>query len=290
MTTADILLLLFCTIDDWLQQHPVPVRPGPQPRCCDSEILTFALARELLGYTAERRFRRVLRADWQHLFPAVPAQSELNRRTRWLWGALEALRQHWYQQLTIAAPDWLTVDTPPLPVKRRKRVRRHEHWDGPGDLHAGFGYCAALDEWCYGCRIATLGPLLAPVPACWALVPAAVNEREAALELLTGAAHGLVLTDKGFAARWMPAQLAEDDLTLLTPGQRKGDAQKPHWLKGFIASQRHRVEDLYNTLKDRFNLDRHRALTVWGVLTRVCAKLAALTLREVWRETGYAVD
>src|SRR5215207_2092901 len=62
-------------------QHGVPARPGPVPACADSEVLTFALARELLGYDSERRFRRVLRDDWGHLFPRIPAQSELNRRT-----------------------------------------------------------------------------------------------------------------------------------------------------------------------------------------------------------------
>lgn len=54
----------------------------------------MGLARVLLGYATERRFLRVVRADWSHLFPHLPAQSEFNRRLRWLWGALAWLRQH----------------------------------------------------------------------------------------------------------------------------------------------------------------------------------------------------
>ena len=95
MKTEDLLIILFCEVDDWVRVHPLPTRPGRLPACSDSEVLTFALARELLGYDSERRFRRVLRDDWRYLFPHIPAQSELNRRTRWLWGALEALRQHY---------------------------------------------------------------------------------------------------------------------------------------------------------------------------------------------------
>src|SRR5215208_6405892 len=117
MRTEDLLIILFCEVDDWVRQHGVPARPGPVPACADSEVLTFALARELLGYDSERRFRRVLRDDWGHLFPRIPAQSELNRRTRWLWGALEQLRRHYAARLPPATEDWYAFDTTPLPVK-----------------------------------------------------------------------------------------------------------------------------------------------------------------------------
>jgi hypothetical protein len=88
MTTEDRLIVRFCAVDDWVQAHGLPRRPGPVPVCTDSEVLTFAVAREVLGTTSERRFRRVLVRDWRHLFPHIPAQSELNRRTRWLSRAL----------------------------------------------------------------------------------------------------------------------------------------------------------------------------------------------------------
>src|SRR5712692_4634730 len=102
MRTENLLIVLFCEVDDWVQAHPLPRRAGPVPACSDSEVLTFALAREVLGYDSERRFRRVLRDDGAHLFPHIPAQAELNRRTRWLWGALELLRRHWLAQLPAA--------------------------------------------------------------------------------------------------------------------------------------------------------------------------------------------
>lgn len=63
MTTEDLLIILFCEVDDWVRAHPLPQRPGPPSACADSEVLTFALARELLGYDSECRFRRVLRDD-----------------------------------------------------------------------------------------------------------------------------------------------------------------------------------------------------------------------------------
>ena len=173
MATEDLLILRFCTVDDWVHEHGLPRRPGPPPACSDREILTFALARELLGDAAERRFRRVLVADWRHLLPHIPAQSELNRRTRWLQGACALLRQHWVADIAAAAGDWVAFDTTPLPVKHPSRVRRPDQGDGPDGLHAGFGRCAAQALWFYGFRIGVLTALLTPAPLIWAMASAA---------------------------------------------------------------------------------------------------------------------
>jgi Transposase DDE domain len=290
MTTEDLLIVLFCAIDDWVRGHGVPRRPGPAPACADSEVLTFAVARELLGYGSERRFRRALLRDWRHLFPRIPGQSELNRRTRWLGGALELLRQHWLADLPGALGRWFALDTTPLPVKHPSRVRGVDGWIGPDPLHAGFGRCAAKAEWFYGFRLALCGPLIDPVPWVWALVPAAGNERDAAEAMLEGAHDPHLLTDKGFRGRAFAAGLAERAITLLTPPTKAERAALSTRLRRFIADHRNRIESGIQTLKDRFALERHRAKTFHGLLTRLMAKLAALTIRAVWRHAGLAVD
>lgn len=32
MRTEDVLIVLFCEVDDWVREHPLPARPGPVPR------------------------------------------------------------------------------------------------------------------------------------------------------------------------------------------------------------------------------------------------------------------
>jgi Transposase DDE domain len=289
MMTEDLFIVLFCAIDDWVQAHGVPGRPGPVPRCSDSEVLTFAVARELLGETSERRFRRTLLRQWRHLFPQIPAQSELNRRTRWLSGALELLRQHWLADLPNALCHWFAIDTTPLPVKHPSRVRGLDGWIGPDGLHAGFGRCAAKAEWFYGFRLALCAPLIDPVPWVWALVPAAGNERDAAELMLTGAHDLHLLTDKGFRGQAFAAGLAETGITLLTPPTKAERPTLSGRVRQFIAAHRNRIESALNTLKDRFALEQHRAKTFWGLLTRLMAKFAALTIRAVWRRAGLDV-
>src|SRR6478672_5355548 len=220
MTTEDLFILLFCTIDDWLQTQPLPPRPGKAPACSDSELLTLAVARELLRGRSERSFLRTLQREWRHLFPHLPAQSEFNRRCRWLQGALELLRRHLVQTLPSATSTLLGVDTSPLPIKHRSRVRPGRHpgcWAGPHDLHAGFGYCEAKHWWCYGFRLATLAPLSDGVPRHWALTPAAVNEREVAAALLAGEQGVLLVADKGFDGAAMRTRLQQQGGLLLTP-------------------------------------------------------------------------
>ncbi len=290
MRTEDLLIVLFCEVDDWVQAHPLPTRPGPPPACADSEVLTVTLARELLGYSSERRFRRVLRADWDHLFPHLPAQSELNRRTRWLWGALELLRQHYLAQLPPALEDWYAFDTTPLPVKHPSRVRGPDQWCLPGGLVARFGRCAAKALWFYGFRLAVLTPLIDPVPIRWAIVPAAVNERDVLEDQVEGLADLKILADKGLRGRAVSGRLADRGILLLTPPTKRERATMPPSQQRFIAAHRNRIETGFTIDKDQFHLEHHRARTGWGLLTRVVGKLAAFTIRAVWRRLGRAVE
>ena len=72
-----------------------PRRPGPAPAGPDAELLTIALVRHLPGRRSENGFRKEIRRNWGHLFPHLPDQPEVNRRTRWLWGAFGQLRAAW---------------------------------------------------------------------------------------------------------------------------------------------------------------------------------------------------
>jgi Transposase DDE domain len=134
------------------------------------------------------------------------------------------------------------------------------------------------------------GPLLEPVPWVWALVPAAVNEREVALDLLEGAHDLRLLADKGLRGKAFAAALQAQRITLLTPPTKAERKTMPAALQRFIADHRGRIESTYNTLKDQLHLEHHRAKTFWGLLTRIMGKLAAYTLRDVWRHAGLAVE
>jgi hypothetical protein len=280
LPTEDLFVHVYVLVHDLMLTGyiAVPPRPGPRPACSDGELLAIAVVRHLLGRRSESGFLAEVARDWGHLFPVLPHQSEANRRTRWLWGAFEQLR------VTLAArfpeDDCQQVDTTALPVRHPSRVRGPDQWTGPGnDLVARFGRDAAHAEWFYGFRLAVKTDLGSRIVRAWAIVPAAVNERDVAGDLLeAGPAPRDLLADKGFNGRAFAASQAARGTAVLVPPDKKQRAAMPSILLKVIAQWRNRIETTFSEITDHMELARHGAHTFWGLLTRTAATLAAHTL------------
>ena len=297
--TEDWLIRLYVAVDTWWQREGprwVPPRTGPAPACSDPELVTLALAGEFLERRSERAWRAEVAADWGHLFPRVPAQSEWNRRVRWLWGAFQHLRAFWLRPFPVAPGGWEAIDTAPLPTKHPSRVRHPTcpcsgDWVGVGPvggdrgLTAAFGWCPALSRWFFGFRLALRTGLTDGLIRGWAIVPAAVDERLVADGLLAGERDVRLLTDQGFrSATWDRCWAAESGIDhLLAPSQReRATRSRPAPVEAFVAAFRNRIETTNDTLKDRFHLEAHHARCFWGLLTRTAAKIAAHTFAKLW--------
>ena len=280
LPTEDLFVYVYVLIHNLViaRKIAVPARPGPAPACSDAELLAIAVVRHLLGRRSESGFLAEVARDWGHLFPALPHQSEANRRTRWLWGAFEQLRA------TLAArlpeDDCQQADTSALPVKHASRVRGPDQWTGPGnDLAARFGRDAAHAEWFYGFRLAVKTDLGSRIVRAWAIVPAAVNEREVAEDLLeAGPAPRDLLANKGFSGRAFAAAQAARGTAVLVPPDKKQRASMPPVLQKVIAEWRNRIETTFSEITDRMELARHGAHSFWGLITRTAATIAAHTL------------
>jgi Transposase DDE domain len=283
LPAEDLFVYVYVLVDDAIGSRAVVIaaRPGPAPACTDAELLTIALVRHLLGRRSEAGFLAEVARDWAHLFPRLPHQSEANRRIRWLWGAFEQLRA----ALAARLPDddCQQVDTTALPVKHPSRVRGADGWTGPGnDLAARFGRDAAHAEWFYGFRLAIKTDLGSRIVRAWSIVPAAVNERQVAEDLLeTGAAPRDLLADKGFNGKVFAARLAAHRTAVLVPPAKNQRAGLPPILLKVIAQWRNRIEATFAEITDLMELARHGAHTFWGLLTRTAATIAAHTLLRV---------
>jgi hypothetical protein len=140
----------------------------------------------------------------------------LNRRARWLWGAFEQLRE--CLAGPVPADDW----GPSRYQCPAGQASLTGAWPGCLDraerLIARFGRDAAHGEWFYGFRLAARTDLGSRLVRAWALVPAAINERDLVPGLIEGA-HGLsgLLTDKGFNGKQFAASLAAEGITIRVP-------------------------------------------------------------------------
>jgi hypothetical protein len=274
---------VYVLVDDAIGSRAVAIapRPGPAPGCTDAELLAIALVRHVLGRRSEAGFLAEVARDWGHLFPVLPHQSEANRRIRWLWGAFEQLRA----LLAARRPedDCQQVDTTALPVKHTSRVRGPDGWTGPGnDLTARFGRDAAHAEWFYGFRLAIKADLGSRIVRAWSIMPAAVNERQVADDLLeSGLWPRDLLADKGFNGKAFAAAQAARGTAVLIPPARNQRAATPAILLTIIARWRNRIEATFAEITDLMGLTRHGAHTFWGLLTRTAATIAAHTLMRV---------
>src|SRR6266571_27110 len=247
LATELLFVYIYCLVDDAIKAGAllIPRRPGPAPACTDAELLTIALVRHLLGRRSENGFLAEIRRDWPHLFPRLPDQPEVNRRTRWLWGAFEQLRAA--RAATVPADPVQQIDTSAIPVKHPSRVRGADQWTGPGnDLAARFGRDGAHAEWFYGFRLAI------------------------GTDLVTGdaAAIDALLLDKGFTGRRFAAEMADGGIDVLIPPTRVQRTTMPKTLQRLIARLRNRVETSFREITDQMELARHGAHTFEGLLTR----------------------
>jgi hypothetical protein len=287
--TEDWLIAVDVAVDTWCPaagRHPVPTRPGPAPAGSAQELV--ALAHEGLERRRAPAWRAAVQTEWGHRFPRLPAPSEWHRRPRWRWGAGAAPRAWWTAPLPVAAGGRAAVDTTLVGITQPSRGRGATAcaWAGPAaGLGPGVGCCAALATWRDGFRLGLRTGLTDGLVRAWAVVPAAVDERHVADDLLAGEADIGLLTDRGVcSAVWARRRAAEPCVPLLTAADRaeRRAPTRPPALRAFVAAFRNRIETTACRLKDRFHLEARRAMRFWGLLTRVAAKLAAHTFATLW--------
>jgi hypothetical protein len=117
-----------------------------------------------------------------------------------------------------------------------------------------------------------------------------VDERVVGEDLVSEVSVAHLLTDRGFRSRDWQEVLKVRGTTLLTTPDRKQRWQWPEGQRRFVAAHRNRIESGIELLKERFNLERQGAKSFWGLLTRVCGKLAAYALYRFWRLSNPAMQ
>jgi hypothetical protein len=279
LPAEDLFVHVYVLVDDAIMDKlaAIPPRPGPVPACSDAEVLTVALVRHLLGRRSGAGWLAEVRCDWAHLFPRLPAQSEYCRRARWLRGAFEALRA----RLAARCPEdsRQQTDTPALPVRHPSRVRGPGGWTGPAGPAARSGRDAAHAEWFYGFRLAVRTGPGSRIVRGRGIVPAAVNEREAADDLPDGIRPPAgLLPGRGFAGRAFAVGQAARGTQVVPAHSRVRRHRLSKAQRRPAAALRNRIETSYGEITGHLELARHGARTFWGLLTRVAATLAAHTL------------
>ena len=279
MDLDSFLVSLYVLVDDWWrEQHPPAARkrPGRPPLLSDSEVLTLAILAQWPRFRSERDFWRFASSHLRSYFPKLCTQGQFNRRVRALEPEMRALQRALSEELSDPSAVYRVLDTTLVAAIVRVRACRKGLFCG----QATFGRSASKTEWVYGFKVALVVDPEGVITA-FGLAPASSDERPIGEALIASERHEAYLADKGFAGvewerRWLEEYGA---LVAATPkkNDRRGWSEKD---RRWAAGKRQIIEGVICQLKDFFSLERHRAKTLGGLLTRLAAKVAAYTCAQ----------
>jgi Transposase DDE domain len=248
-------------------------RPGPAPALSDSEVLALAICAEWGPWDSERGFWRFARRRLRHLFPRLVDQSEFNRRRRSLYPSLAAIQRAVAERLGAHLEGERLLDTKPVPVMV---LQRHDDRGLAFDGKAAVGWCQTKRQWYFGFKL-VLALTLDGVIVRYDLVPANVDDRDAAAEILEPGCR--YWADKGFFGEQCRQEWAESDRAAVWADPPRGTAAAWPRTFAYLAHRVRQVVEVVNAqLQGQFAIERTLAKTLWGLVTRVQAKLTAHTL------------
>jgi Transposase DDE domain len=275
MDLDSFLVSLYVLVDDWWKgdRSSEPPKTGRPALLTDSEVLTLAILAQWPRFRSERDFWRFAWAHLRGYFPDLCSQSQFNRRARALEPEMRSVQRAFARELAEPSAAYRVLDTTLVPAMVRVRACRKGLFAG----QASFGRSASRTEWVYGFKVALVVDPEGVVSA-FGLAPAASDERPIGEALLAEDRHDAYLADKGFSAldwerHWLEVYGALVAATPKNNERRAWSKADRRWASG----KRQIIEGVIGQLKDFFGLERHRAKTLSGLLTRLAAKVAAYT-------------
>lgn len=285
MDDETLAITLYCIVDDWYKSEGrklVRSRPGPKPKCSDSEILTIVLLHLFLKPgKSQRAFLRWLCRNHPDWFPNLPEDGNFNRRARSLLGFLDAFFQYLVNDVdTLVA----ILDTSSLEVVKLARATRRKTFRDD-QFGAGRGFKVTTKGVFYGYKIVLLCNDKG-LPFKIGLVPADKKDSEILEWFLDGEESGWKLADKGFWNEEIVENLKAKGQFILIPPKRNSKRKWPASFWRLVNRIRRRIETTFSILKDYFLLEHHRAKTFRGLALRVLATVVAFVL---WRQYALAI-
>lgn len=272
----DFCLWMYVIVDDvWQEVRHQFKRPGPEPECSDSELLTMVLVGECCGWDMETDMVQHWRAH-RRLFPKQPSQSRLNRRRRNLMDAFGLIRRAILSELDLAAEQICVMDSMPIPVVAFHHApRASREWVTHA---ASFGRVSSKRLSFYGYKLHLMTTLQGLIVD-FALAPAHLRDLPVGLELLDNYADLIVMADKAYIHRPVAQELRQTrGIDLLTLPRSNQQLQVPRHVHRPFNTARLIIETIHSQLTEQFRAQTNHALSFWGLCTRLQTKLTAHTL------------
>jgi len=303
--TDELFLILYCIVDDlYLEVAPDRVRfrnGADRMRMTDAEIITLSVMQEGQSNDSELSFHRVVEKDYRHLFPDLISRSRYHRRRKDLMGIQREMLRFLMNQLRLLGL-WLALDSAPITTAKSPRWKSAQLsiWA------AEAGFAPSKQQFFLGFRLHLLVSNTGAI-CDFVLSPANVGERDVAAHLLAVEAAFQaeqsalfsearpVLADNGYCGDWLAGLFGKHGgaLWYALRTSKKATTPEEAALRARHRGLRARIESVFASLEDQFQIEVTRARSVWGVMTRVVAKLlaymAGFVANEALRRPGTAL-
>lgn len=260
-----LLIAVFCTADDLLPKAAENARRI----VTDAEVVTLAVAQQLLGIRSDEQFAVIAPIRLGHLFPRLPKRPGFVKRRQRLADTIEALIAEFAQHTAGGHDDLLVVDSTPVECGRSVETTRRSRLADAAD----YGWCASHSRYFWGFRLHGLFALDG-TPRALALTSPKTGEREVCLQMLACLDRSgpvTVIGDKGYAGRDFCTHAADLDATIVRPRRKDEPGKGPH-----LAPLRQRIESIFWTAKDMLGLEDHGARELHTLRCRLATKFLAL--------------
>jgi hypothetical protein len=242
----------------------------------DEEIITIAIVGELMGNDSETAWYHFCEKNLADLFPIFCDRTRFNRIRRNLQAVINGIRKEINRM--IQPTEVQIIDSLPLPVCKFGRAAFHKTFSGYG---ATYGRCASKKETYLGYKIHLLCNTDG-YPYDFLLTAANVDDRIPVVELIKGH-HSLLeylLADKGCSGKEFKHEVErQTGVSLLSmPKSREPQPENEKCLRQIVFKKRRRIETTGSKLVDQLNLQRVRARSLWGLITRLISKFLAFDI------------
>lgn len=278
MTRQDLLLWVFCLIDDELKGLNLPrlrTRGQQATALTDAEVITLEVVGEFWGLDTDKGIYRHFRDYHAAEFPALPTvhRTTFARQAANLWAVKRAIWERVSARLAAGQPVWL-VDSLPIEACRFARATFCERFAGEAD----YGYDHCVKRTFYGFRLHVRATRDGVIQA-FEVAPARASDK-AVLADLDPPPGTIGIGDRGYYAPALAAELAERGVGFLTPYLHKSKDPDPA-RSAKLSAIRYRLETVNGQLADRYRVKRTWARDRWHLESRVTRKVLSHTAM-VW--------
>ena len=269
----DFFLVTYVVIDDLYQEvapEYIKFRKNAEYSILsDSEIITISIVGELLSIDSEKAWFNFCKKNLADLFPRFCDRTRFNRTRRNLHSIIDEIRKKLSSKLGYTKDPHRIIDSIPIPVCKFGRAVFHKAFR----IIDTYGKCPSKKENYIGFKADILCTLDGYITD-FVLTDASKDDRSAVWDLVSSYNSLTIIGDKGYIGEKLALELKQEkEIDLISMKRNKSKTQFPKSFRQLVFKARRRVETSFSQLTEQLNVNKVKAKSLWGLITRLRTKI-----------------